>query len=108
MVVDGALGHTDDVLTALRFIARLEATSYLVLLAAVAVKYLGGTAAGVTVVGPVHGVLYLGYVAAVAGSRDALAWPLPRAVTAMAMGALPFGGFVVERSWLPSRSEPTS
>ena len=79
----------------------MEATSYLLLLAAVVVKYAADNDAGVAVMGPVHGVLYLVFVASILRFYDDLGWPLPRAVMAMVMGAIPFGGFYLDRNWLP-------
>ena len=42
----------------LRVVSITEATSYLALLVATVVKQTGGSEAGVTVLGPIHGVLY--------------------------------------------------
>jgi len=89
------------VVRTLHLTSRLEATSYLALLVAVIVKYAGDNDAGVAVMGPVHGVLYLLYVFALVRWYDDLGWPFSKAVTAMAMGAVPFGGFYVDRNWLP-------
>ena len=49
----------------LSYVSRLEAFSYLVLLVATAFKYGAEYETGVTLVGPIHGVLYLIYVAAI-------------------------------------------
>ncbi|MDG2114724.1 MAG: DUF3817 domain-containing protein [Actinomycetota bacterium] len=86
---------------ALHLSSRLEATSYLVLLVAVIVKYAGDNDAGVNVMGPIHGVLYLLYVLALVRWYDDIGWPFSRAVMAMVLGAVPFGGFHVDRKWLP-------
>ena len=96
-----ALGHTERVLRTLHLTSRLEATSYLLLLAAVVLKYAGDNDTGVTVMGPIHGVLYLVYVLAVVRWYDDLGWPFSKAVMAMVIGAVPFGGFHVDRTWLP-------
>ena len=85
----------------LHLASRLEATSYLVLLAAVILKYAGDNDVGVSVMGPVHGVLYLLYILALVRWYDDLGWPFPKALAAMAMGAVPFGGFHIDRNWLP-------
>lgn len=84
----------------LRLLSVTEAVSYLALLVATAVKQTGGTEAGVTVLGPIHGVLYLVFVAAIVWRQEALEWPWPKAFTAMIIGALPFGGFWLDRNWL--------
>ena len=84
----------------LRLVSLTEATSYLALLVATAVKQTGGPPARVTVLGPVHGILYLVFVAAIAWRQQALGWPWPKAFTAMVIGSLPFGGFWLDRKWL--------
>lgn len=84
----------------LRLISVAEASSYVALLVATAAKQLGFGGIGVTVLGPVHGVLYLAFVAAVAWRREWLGWPWARALTAMIIGSLPLGGFWLERNWL--------
>jgi integral membrane protein len=88
-------------LRALHLTSRLEASSYLVLLVAVVVKYATDNETGVAVMGPIHGTLYLVYVFAMLRWYDDLGWPFSKALMAMVLGALPFGGFRVDRSWLP-------
>jgi len=88
------------VIRQLRLLSVAEATSYLMLLAATAIEQTGGSATGVTVIGPVHGVLYLVFVAAMAWRRTALRWPWPKAFSAMIIGSVPLGGFWLERNWL--------
>ena len=83
----------------LRLVSLTEATSYVALLVATAVKASGGTDVGVTVLGPVHGVLYLVFVAMIARRREALHWPWAKAFTAMIIGSLPLGGYWLERTW---------
>lgn len=84
----------------LRRVSVIEAVSYLVLVAAAVVKRTGGTEIGVTIMGPIHGVLFLVYAGMLLRDHRALGWPLWKAVTAMVIGSLPFGGFWVERQWL--------
>lgn len=74
--------------------------SYLLLLVATVVKQTGGSETGVTVLGPIHGVLFLVFVALVVVTRRALEWPWSRAIMAMVIGSLPFGGFWIDRNWL--------
>ena len=88
-------------LRTLHLASRIEAVSYLVLLAAVVVKYAAHNEAGVRVMGPVHGVLYLLYVLTLLRWHTDLGWPFSKAVLAMVVGALPFGGFHIDRRWLP-------
>jgi len=84
----------------LRIVSVVEAVSYLALLVATLVKETGGTEIGVTILGPIHGVLYLVFVAGLLWRRNALEWTWFKAVSAMAIGALPFGGFWVDQQWL--------
>lgn len=89
----------------LRRISIIEATSYLALLVATVVKQTGGSEAGVTVLGPIHGVLYLVFAAMIIGHKNALGWDIVRTVLALFIGALPFGGFWLERQWLSSAEQ---
>ncbi|MEM7322632.1 MAG: DUF3817 domain-containing protein [Actinomycetota bacterium] len=84
----------------LRIASITEATSYLLLLVATIVKQTGGTAGGVQVLGPVHGVLYLVFAALVLVNRSLLDWNGAKTIIALVVGSLPFGGFWLERSWL--------
>ena len=88
----------------LSYVSRLEAFSYLVLLVATAFKYGAEYETGVTLVGPIHGVLYLMYVAALFRWFADLGWTFYRAFTAMALGALPLGGFLVDR-WIRAANQ---
>lgn len=78
----------------------IEAVSYLILVVATIVKRSGGTELGVTVMGPIHGILFLVYAGLLLRDHRALGWTLWKAVAAMIIGSLPFGGFWVERTWL--------
>jgi integral membrane protein len=83
----------------LHLTSRLEATSYLILLAATAVKYGAGNSSGVTLVGPIHGVLYLIFVAVIIRWFTDMRWSFKKALAAMVLGSLPLGGFLVDR-WI--------
>ncbi len=84
----------------LRRISIVEAVSYLLLVVAAIVKRSGGTELGVTVIGPIHGILFLVYAGLLLRDHRAMRWPIWKAVAAMVIGSLPFGGFWVERQWL--------
>ena len=85
-----------------RLVALLEATSFLALLIATYVKYADDAPAGVQILGPVHGLLFLAYVGLALALREPAGWG-PRATLGVLLGAvLPFGGFVVDR-WLAQR-----
>jgi integral membrane protein len=84
-----------------RLVARVEAVSYLVLMAAVAAKYGADRPIGVQIMGPIHGTIVLVYAGLLSACRESLGWDLQRVVAAIVLGAVPFGGFWVERRWLP-------
>jgi len=91
----------------LRFVALVEAVSFLVLLVATYVKYANDSPGGVAVMGPVHGTLFLIYVVVVLAVRGSQDWS-NRTTFAVLLGAvLPFGGFAVDR-WLAKQSESAS
>lgn len=82
-----------------RYVALAEAVSFLVLLVMAVLKRTADAEGGVEVMGPIHGVLFLAYVAIALGVRGPAGWS-PRATVGVLIGAvLPFGGFVVDR-WL--------
>jgi len=87
-------------LRALRRASVAEALSYLALLVATAVKETGGTEVGVSILGPIHGVLYLVFAALVLANKAPLEWSWIRAIMALFIGALPFGGLWLDRRWL--------
>jgi integral membrane protein len=83
----------------LRLVALLEGTSFLVLLfVAMPLKYLAGLPLAVRIVGSLHGLLFLMFLAALyrAGSRHG--WPLRRWAIAFLSSIVPFGTFVFDRS----------
>ena len=84
---------------AFRVVAIVEAVSFLLLLVATAIKYTGGTEAGVKVLGPLHGFLFLAFVFMAWLLREPLAWDARTTLLVMVGAVVPFGGFVVDR-WL--------
>ena len=94
-------------LTNLRRISVIEAISYLALLIATVLKQTRNTEIGVTILGPIHGVLYLIFAAMILRDRTQLGWPWTKAFLALVIGALPFGGFWLDQKWLaPLQSQP--
>ena len=86
---------------ALRVVSITEAASFLLLLlVAMPLKYLSDTPQGVSVVGPIHGVLFMAYVGLVFVTRDQLGWTLKRTVLALVAAVLPVAPFLVERYWI--------
>jgi integral membrane protein len=87
----------------MRYIALVEATSFLALLVASVVKRTGGGADGVHVLGPIHGGLFLAYVVIALDLRAQLGWPSRTTFWVLAGAVLPFGGYVVD--WWLGRQE---
>jgi integral membrane protein len=89
---------------AFRWVAIAEATSWLLLIAATAAKYYSGNQVGVHVLGPIHGVLFLGYVLLAVLLRFRLGWSAAKLLVVLADSILPGGGYLVAR-W-PELREP--
>ena len=87
----------------LRGIGIAEAVSYLLLLAAVVAKRVFEQPAGVSVIGPIHGLVFLAYVVAIIFAREERGWNLTTTVAAVIAAVIPCGGYVVERRLLQSR-----
>jgi integral membrane protein len=82
-----------------RLTALAEATSFVLLLIAVYVKYGHDEPAGVQVLGPVHGLLFLAYVGLALSLAPQLRWGMKTTGLVLAGAVLPLGGFLVDR-WL--------
>lgn len=78
----------------------IEAVSYLVLIVATVIKRTSGSEIGVTVMGPVHGLLFLGFAGMILMHFRALGWPLWKAISGIFIGSLPLGGFYIDQKWL--------
>lgn len=80
-------------------IGKAEGSSFLVLLGvAMPLKYLAGRPEAVQVVGWIHGILFVLYVAALASARSARGWDLARTARLFVAAFLPFGPFVADAS----------
>ena len=93
-----------------RIVALTEATSFLLLLVASILKRTADADVLVTVLGPIHGALFLAYVFMAVYLRPDMGWS-NRTTALILLGAvLPFGGYVVDRTILTtsSRSPATS
>lgn len=80
-----------------KVIALAEAVSYLVLLAASVVKRTLDMPELVTVIGPVHGIVFLAYVALALYVREPLGWNGWTTVMVVVAAVVPLGGIIVER-----------
>lgn len=82
-----------------RYVALAEATSFLALLVASYIKRTDGGEMGVTILGPIHGALFVAYVFMALQLRQRAGWS-PKTTALILLGAvLPFGGYVVD-AWL--------
>lgn len=80
---------------AVRFLAYADGISLLVLFfAAMPAKYLLAQPMGVKVVGPIHGMLFLLYIAAVVMWRPVLNWTWGRVLAASLASCVPFALFL--------------
>lgn len=87
-----------------RWVALAEAISYLMLLLAVVAKHGFDQPGGVSVMGPIHGMLFLTYMGLVLLVRDELGWSARETLLAVLASAVPFGGVAVERRMIPDRN----
>ena len=83
-----------------RYVALAEAVSFVLLLAATAVKYGLDEPVGVERLGPLHGVLFLAYVLLVVAVRAERRWSLRQTLAVLAAASIPLGGFFVEQRLL--------
>jgi integral membrane protein len=83
-------------LKSFRYIALIEATSFLALLVATVVKHSDGGATGVQILGPIHGALFLAYVINVFAIRTGERWSAKVTCWILLGAVLPFGGYVVD------------
>ena len=80
----------------MRWVALAEATSFIALLIASAVKNTGGSATGVQILGPIHGLLFIAYVVNVFSIRAELGWTGRTTFWVLVGAVIPFGGYVVD------------
>jgi integral membrane protein len=83
----------------LRWIAAVEATSFIALLVATYLKYSDHGATGVQILGPIHGVLFLAYVYLALQVREELSWDNATTAQVLVAAVLPFGGYAAD-VWL--------
>lgn len=78
-----------------RLVALAEAASYLALLVATLVKRGFDGPDYVSVLGPIHGILFLGYLVLTLMVREEQEWTGWQTIIVLVASALPFGAFVV-------------
>jgi integral membrane protein len=80
----------------MRIVALAEATSFIALLVASYLKRQGEGELGVTILGPIHGVLFIAYCALALKLRSELDWSNPTTFWILIGAVVPFGGYVVD------------
>jgi integral membrane protein len=98
-VTTTAPGRTRSALTmrAFRQVAIAEAMSWLLLIVATIVKYSADAPLGVHVLGPIHGVLFVGYLLLALAVAYQLRWSIRTVLVVLAESILPGGGFLAAR-----------
>jgi integral membrane protein len=95
----------------LRYVALTEATSFLALLVFTYIRYHDHSPAGVQILGPIHGALFLAYILIALIVRTDAGWSNRTTGLILLGSVIPFGGYAVER-WLsvnpPSTAEATA
>ena len=79
----------------LGYVAIAEALSFVGLLVAMVFKYGADEPTGVTVLGPIHGALFVAYVGTALIVRQHRGWGVVRTMGILAAGVLPIAGYVV-------------
>lgn len=83
----------------MRYIALVEATTFLALLVATYVKYAAGEPIGVRILGPIHGILFIAYVLMTFKIRRPAGLGTRTTLGVLLGAVVPFGGYLVDR-WL--------
>lgn len=82
----------------LRLVGNIEGWSYLILLfVAMPLKYLAGFPMAVKIVGMAHGLLFIGFVAALVAAAAAYRWSYSFSAAAFAASLVPFGTFFLNK-----------
>jgi integral membrane protein len=87
--------------TRFRLVAVAEAVTWLVMIGAVVAKRIVGVDGATAVIGPVHGLVFLAYLASVGFLREELGWSGRRTLAAIGAAVVPLGTYLlVERRYL--------
>ncbi len=88
----------------LAYVAIAEALSFVCLLAAMVFKYGFDAPAGVATLGPIHGALFLAYVALALVVRQQRGWGVMQTAGVLAAAVVPIAGYVVGQRLLREES----
>jgi integral membrane protein len=80
-----------------RAVALTEATSFLLLLVASVLKRTADAEIGVTILGPIHGALFVAYVLIALNLKAEQGWTAKETGLILLGAVVPFGGYVVDR-----------
>ena len=80
----------------MRYVALAEATSFIALLVASYLKRQGEGELGVSILGPIHGLLFIAYCVLALGLRSRLEWSNATTLWVLVGAVVPFGGYVVD------------
>ncbi len=98
---DSTMTRLSSTVSWLRWVAVAEALSYVMLLVAVVAKRVFEQPEGVSVIGPIHGMLFVAYVGLVLLARDELRWDGRQTLLAVLASGVPLGSLAVERRMIP-------
>jgi integral membrane protein len=88
-----------------RYLAIAEAISFLLLLGvAMPLKYADVTEWGVHIMGSIHGLLFIAYLAFAISLMKPAGWSYWQTFWILAASMIPFGGFVVD--WWLAKNQP--
>ena len=80
-----------------RFMGILEGSSLVILLfIAMPLKYWFGMPAAVTIIGTIHGYIFLAYLIAIVYAMIAVKWPYRFTIGAVLSAFIPFGNFILD------------
>jgi integral membrane protein len=93
-----------------RVIAIAESLSFLVLFGALIVRLTLGGPSIAGALGPVHGMLFVSYLALILMLREGQGWSLPLTALLILAAMIPLGGWYAERRWAhaPRRPRPAT
>lgn len=100
-------GGSPRALTQLRWLSLLDAVTYVLLLGvAMPLKYAAGVPEAVSLVGGLHGVVWVLLMLSLARARATFAWPLQRVAVLAGAALLPVAPFLLDgrvRGWIAER-----
>jgi integral membrane protein len=81
-----------------RYVAVIEATSWLILLIATILKYGAGGPDLAPILGPIHGLLFVAYVLMALTLRPTAGWDGRTTILILVCAVVPLGGYYADRA----------